>query len=145
MTPPVTVREGDALDWPYMRKAWRETFRTHGAAVQGADKAHYYDEMMRLFSAIMPTARSRVACDPGDDDVRLAFAVFAGPMLYYVYVEQDFRREGVAAKLLDGLDIKRYCFSTDQGIKRLRPTTRGWLFCPRFTFVPEEQWQQTTG
>lgn len=135
MTPPVTVREGNVSDWDYMRKAWRQTFRS-GPAVQGADETHYFAEMRRLFAAIMPSANARVACDPKDDDVRIAFAVFSGPMLYYVYVEQAFRRHGVAAKLLDGLEIKQYCFSTDHCVRRLRPAERGWLFCPRFTFAP---------
>jgi GNAT superfamily N-acetyltransferase len=117
-----------------MRRSWRETFRTGGAAVHGADRQHYAEEMMRLFAAIMPGATARIACDPEDDDVRIAFAAFSGPVLYYVYVEQSFRRHGIAPKLLDGVAIKRYSFSTDQGVRRIKPVERGWLFAPRFTF-----------
>jgi len=134
VSPPVRVREANALDWDFMRKSWRETYRTGGPAVRGADKAHYADEMMRLFATIMPGAAARIACDPEDDDVRIGFAAFSGPVLYYAYVDQDFRRMGIAAKLLDGVAIKAYSFSTEQGVRRLKPSVRGWLFKPRFTY-----------
>ena len=132
MTP--RIRDANALDWDFMRKSWRETFRTGGAAVHGANKEHYADEMRRLFAAIMPGASARIACDPEDDDVRIGFAAWAGPVLYYVYVDQSFRRMKIAADLLDGVPIKRYSFTTDQGVRRLKPSVRGWAFAPRFTF-----------
>lgn len=134
--PPVHVREATALDWDFMRKTWRETFRTGSPAVRGADPAFFADEMMRLFAAIMPGAEARIACDPLDEESPLGFVCYHGSLLYYVYVDQAVRREGIAAKLLDGLPIKRYSFTTEQGIRRLKPATRGWLFCPRFTFSP---------
>jgi hypothetical protein len=140
VNPPVRVRDANADDWSFMRDAWRETYRTGGAAVRGASKMHYAEEMMRLFAAIMPGASARVACHPEDDDVRIGFVAYSGPVLYYVYVDggsdkrPNFRREGIAARLLDGLSITMYCFTTDQGVRRLKPADRGWLFAPRFTF-----------
>jgi hypothetical protein len=134
MTLPVTVRPAESLeDWEFIRKAWKATYLLGGTAVQGADRDHYFAEMTRMFAAIMPTAQARMGCDPKDDDNRLAFAVFSGDELRFVYVLQDFRRMGIVPALLDGLEIKRYTFSTIQGGRRLKPRDRGWSFTPRFT------------
>ncbi len=131
MSPPVKVRPAEGVDdFDFIRKAWRATYRLGGPAVQNADKDHYFAEMTRLFSTIMPTARAVMGCDPADADNRLAFAVYEGDALWFVYVLQDFRRMGIAPALLDGLGIKRYNQSTIQGVRRLRPTLRGWKYTP---------------
>lgn len=102
--------------------------------MQGADKNHYEHEMNRVFAAIVPTATARIACDPSDDDTRLAFVVYTGNLLHYAYVEQNMRRFGLVPSLLDGVPIKRYNFTTMQGFRRLKPPTRGWLYQPCFTY-----------
>jgi len=132
--PPFGKRDANSVeDWDFIRKSWRATFLLGGPAVQGAEKQHYFDEMTRVFAAIVPNSRALMACDPEDDDNRLGFAVFAGPALHFVYVIQDFRRMGIAAALLDGIGIKQFTFKTIQGERRLKPYDRGWFFAPRFT------------
>jgi ribosomal protein S18 acetylase RimI-like enzyme len=134
VTPPVKIRDAEAADWPWMRKAWRETFLHGSLAVHGADKQSYFDEMTRLFAAIAPNASARIACDPADDDNLLGFACFEGATLFYIYVLKDFRRDGIVALLLDQIPITAYAFSTMQFVRRLRPRERGWKFAPSFTF-----------
>ncbi len=134
MKPPVKIRDAVEADWDFMRKAWRETFQFGSLAVDGADKAHYFAEMTRLFAAIAPMASARIASDPEDDDVRIGFACFQGDTLYYVYVMKDFRGHGIAAALLEGVPIKAHAFTTLQFVKRIRPRDRGWAFKPRFTY-----------
>ncbi len=134
MSPPVAIRPAEGLDdWDFIRKAWRATYLLGGPAVQGADRDHYFAEMTRLFAAIMPTAQARMGCDPEDPDNRLAFAVYSGDELRFVYVLQDFRRMGIVPALLENLEIKRFTFNTIQGARRLKPRDRGWLYTPRFT------------
>ncbi len=129
---PVKVRPAVSVeDWDFIRKAWRATYLLGGPAVQNADRDHYFAEMTRLFSAIMPTAQARMGCDPKDDDNRIAFAVYESDALWFVYVLQDFRRMAIVPGLLDGLEIKRYNQTTIQGVRRLRPTLRGWKYTPR--------------
>jgi GNAT superfamily N-acetyltransferase len=130
----VKIRDADESDWNYMRKAWRETFQYGSLAVDGADKSHYFDEMTRLFAAIVPTASARIACDPTDDDVRVGFACWTGDVLHYIYVQRDFRGHALAPAMLEGLPIKAYSFTTLQFVKRLKPLLRGWAFKPRFTY-----------
>lgn len=134
MKPPVKVRDAAPSDWDFMRKAWRETFQYGSLAVDGADKTHYFDEMTRLFAAIVPNASARIACDPEDDDNPLGFACYTKTVLHYVYVLKDFRRDGIVPVLLDLLPINAYSFSTLQFVKRVKPRERGWQFRPRFTY-----------
>ncbi len=134
MTPPVVIRDATLSDWDFIRKAWRATFLIGGPAVHGAEKQHYFDEMTRVFAAICPTASARIACDPADEDNDLAFVVYSGPVIYFIYVLQEFRRNGIVPLLLDGLNVARYAFKTIQGERRLKPATRGWQYAPRFTY-----------
>ncbi len=137
MSPPVTIRPAaDIADWDFIRKAWFATY-LDSPAVRGADRDHYGAEMTRLFAAIVPTAQARMAVDPEDDDNRLAFVVYHGDAVWFIYVLQDFRRMGIVPALIDGLEIKRYNQTTIQGSRRLRPHDRGWKFTPRFT-IPEQ-------
>jgi hypothetical protein len=131
---PVKIRDATAADWPFMATAWRSSFFNLGWGVRGADKQHYFDEMTRLFAAIAPTASARIACDPTDDGVQIGFACYTGTKLHFVYVMQDFRREGLVPSMLEGLPIKHYTFMTTPGVKRLKPADRGWQFTPCFTF-----------
>lgn len=132
--PPAKVREGTLEDWDFIRKSWRATFFLGGPAVQGADKQLYFDEMTRLFAAIVPTASARIACDPADDLNQLGFACYTGTTLHFVYVLQDFRREGLVPLMLEGLPLKHYSFKTVQGVRRMKPKEHGLVFKPCFTF-----------
>lgn len=102
-------------------------------AVQGSDRQHYFEEMTRLFSAIVPAASARLACDVTDDDVRIGFVCYTGETLQYAYVLQDFRVHGLVPLMLEGVPIKQFSFKTPQGERRLKPDARGWLFKPSFT------------
>jgi hypothetical protein len=135
------VRQAELADWAFIRDAWLATYRA-APAVQGADRRHYEAEMARVFTAIVPTASARIACDPSDDETRLAFVVYRGSDLHYAYVTQDLRHFGIVPTMLesqpssslDSVNIKRYNFTTYQGIRRLKPQQRGWLYCPCFTW-----------
>ncbi len=133
MSLPVRIRDASADDWPFIRKAWRESFM-RAPAVQGAGRQLYFEEMTRLFAAIAPTASARVASHPSDDDTRLGFACYAGSTLYYAYVLQDFRGNGIVPMMLEGLPIRHFSFKTIQGERRLKPLKRDWVFKPCFTY-----------
>jgi hypothetical protein len=132
--PPVKIRAAEAGDWDFMRKAWRATFLIGGPAVQGADKQLYFDEMTKVFAAILPTAQATIACDPEDDANQLGFACYTSTTLHFVYVLQDFRRNGIVPMLLGGLSLRHYSFKTSQGVRRMKPRDHGLVFKPCFTF-----------
>jgi hypothetical protein len=89
--------------------------------------------MARVFAALMPHASGRVALADDDEFDRLGFAIYSGPTLYFVYVAEKLRGEGIVPEMLEGLSIERYAFTTYMGERRLKPADRGWRFCPRFT------------
>ena len=134
MTSPVVIRDAESPeDWTFIRRAWSVTQWTGTYLSAGADKDHYFAEMGRLFSAIVPVVRARMAIDPEDADNRLGFAVYDGDALWFVYVMQVVRRLGIVPALLSGLDIRNYNQMSIQGVRRLKPKDRGWKFTPRFT------------
>lgn len=148
MTVPCAIRDALPSDQAFIRDAWRGTFHLGGLGCfvpptssqeQGrrfnvpCDREHYHREMARLFDRLLPKASARVACDEEDPDTLLGFAVFTGPELHFVYVKQDFRRGGVATRLLAGLPITRFTFLTHAGNEALKPAKRGWAFTPRWT------------
>lgn len=136
MNPPVEIREATPADWDFIRKAWRNSYQC-APAVEGTDRTHYFHEMSRLFAAIVPSASVRIACDPSDAENCLGFACYKDTVLHYVYVLRadglDFRRYGIAKRLLDGLPINAYSFSTGLFVKRIKPRERQWQYRPRFT------------
>ena len=50
-----------------------------------------------------------MACDPGDPNYILGWAVIEGPVVHYVYVRQALRRARVAQRLLGGVPSPVAC------------------------------------
>jgi hypothetical protein len=130
----IRVRDARADDMPFITNAWRATALAHAEGVRGSDPGHWHKESGRLFERLLPAAKLRVACDAVEDESTLVgFACVTADELNYVYVAGPFRKMGVVPMLLEGLDVARYMFRTEQGLRRLRPRERGWLYTPRFT------------
>ena len=127
------IRDWVPADEHFVKSAWRGSFRLAGHGVQDADHIHYDMEMDRVFDRILPRATVKIACDPKDPDNLIGFAVLTGSELHYVYVKRDFRKLGVVPAMLEGLDIRSFTFKTLPGERRIRPSSRGWAFTPRFT------------
>jgi hypothetical protein len=129
----IKVRHARADDRAFIENAWRATMLALSSSAQGAEPGHFHGEMTRVFERIIPGSTLRVASDVVDDSTLVGFACATGPELHYVYIAGPFRKMGVVARLLEGLEIKRYTFRTDPGMRRLRPRERGWVYTPRFT------------
>lgn len=107
--------------------AWKKSYE-NAEAVRHADREHYRVEMPRAIRRLISQGEARIAYDPKDEDTLVGFAVFRGAELHYVYVKKDFRGQGIARALLEGVPVTSYTF--------LAPTARprkGWRFTPRFT------------
>ena len=114
-------------DEGFVIKGWRESYRD-AAAVKGADRDHYRDEMARVIAHYCRIGLVRIACSIDDSDQLLGFAVLLPDELVYVYVKQAFRKLGIARQLLEGLTISSYTFLSAQA----RPP-KGWRFTPRWS------------
>ena len=132
--PPVLIREAGADDFGFLVDTWRRSFSEgDSSALHAFDRDVYFRLMARHIKALSrePGAVCVVACDPGDPDTVVGFAMLTGTELQYVYVRASFRKMGIARLLLEGRDVKTYAFKTRQGLGRLRPEARGWTYAPR--------------
>lgn len=134
---PFRIRVGNEKDRAFIVFSWMSSFyeNENGPAVRHADREHYRAEMNRVFDRLVMTARILVACDLEDENVLIGFAAATLRELHYVFVRQDFRKVGIARKLIEAFPdpIKSYTFFTHAGARRLKPRERGWKFTPRFT------------
>jgi len=132
----VTVRDAETPeDWGFIRRSWLSTYHSGGPAVQGSDRAHYEAQMSKLFAIVAQRARALVACDPMDASNVLGFIVYEGDALWFIYVVREMRGFGISRQLLCGIPIRKFNLSTIQGMRKLRPSDRGWTFTP--CLVPE--------
>lgn len=133
MSLPFVIREAVPDDLLFIGNAWRASMLHASIAVLDADRTHYHSEMSRVLSRLLAHATVRVACDPKDESNLVGFAAMTGEELHYAYISGGFRKLGIVPMLLDGHKITCYTFQTRPGLRRLKPSERGWSFFPRFT------------
>ncbi|HET9045101.1 MAG TPA: GNAT family N-acetyltransferase [Burkholderiales bacterium] len=151
MTSPLPIRPMVDADAAFVLDSWRRSYEG-AAAVRACDPEHYRIEMTRAIRRIISnsTARTVVAYDPEDAGHIVGFACFSvrrrervpphtvtpeKPLpdtheaeLHYVYVKKDFRGQGIARALLEGVPVTSYTFLSPSARPR-----KGWRFTPRFT------------
>lgn len=126
------VRIARDTDMAFIIDAWKKSYE-QAEAVRHSDREHYRVEMPRAIRRLVAQGEARIAYDPKDEDSLIGFAVFrrhddAAAELHYVYVKKDFRGQGIARALLEGVPVTTFTF--------LAPTARlrkGWRHTPRFT------------
>lgn len=129
----VCVREARPSDHEFIINAWRASLMHAARGFQGADRKHAEEEFQRIAAHYLTQAKVLVVSDSEDEDNNLAFAIFTGNELHYIYVAEPYRRKGLVSRLLEGVDIKRYTFATPVGERRLHAHERGWKYTPRWT------------
>lgn len=115
-----------------VRSSW---LKSHGksAFARLAGRRAYYSGEHELIDWLLDRTEVRVACSPRDRATIIGWACMepARNVVHYVWVQEDFRREGVARALLEsegfaGRDHAEYTHRTDalQGL----PLPPGWWF-----------------
>lgn len=96
---PCAIRLGRPSDLPYVTDTWVK---------RGHDRNERLGAATARVRAILARSDSvlRVACLPDDSDAILGWAVVSSdepPILHYVYVRKDARKQGIARLLLAGV------------------------------------------
>lgn len=122
---PLILRPATAEDHPYIVDSWLLSFR--GQAI-GRDAGPAYVRDMKWFiRRLLSTARVLVAADADHPATIWGWTATADKTVLYVYVREQFRRNGVA-KILLGPFLTRpdivYCARTHHDV----PIPSGWRY-----------------
>ncbi len=94
------------------------SFRYGNDYMKLADSDSYYRSYEIYLTLLLykPEAVVRLAVLTDDPDVALGFSVVRGPILDYVHVHKDFRKQGIGKKLVPN-DIETITHLTKTGMK----------------------------
>jgi GNAT superfamily N-acetyltransferase len=95
---PILLRPGTSEDHPFVVDSWLQSYRA-SAIARDAGRAYLHD-MKWIVRAWLARAALLVACDPEQPGAIWGWAVTRDAVLFYVYVRQEFRRQGIARALL---------------------------------------------
>lgn len=106
---PVLLRQWRETDVGYVVDTWLKHYHDHGVGmVRGMPRGEFFRRWRSVVVEILKTADVRVACLDDDDDIILGFAVLSthcgARVLHWVHVREDWRRKGLGAQLLAGLE-----------------------------------------
>ena len=100
------------MNWILSR--WMRSYRHGNAYLKLASSDSYfaaYDYYIRFGLLNRPSSVVRLAVLNDDKDILLGFSVARGDVLDYVYVQKDFRRLGIARKLIP-FEVKTFTHLT---------------------------------
>lgn len=124
----VALRPMAPADRNFVRKSW---LRSYAASAQAriAGRA-YWTGHHDLIERLLERASVRVACSSTHAGTIVGFACVGWPStLHYVYVREEFRRYGVARRLLADLPAG-VTYSHRSDMVSALPVPDGWFFSP---------------
>jgi hypothetical protein len=99
------IRPMRDLDTGYIAKAWVGSFFASYISYKQIEprifEAHCYPRV----EVILKRAKVRVMVPPSDEATLYGFAVLEPDVIHFVYVLQPWRRMGLSAELLAGIDV----------------------------------------
>lgn len=106
----------------YIKAKWMRSYRYNNDFIRLVDSDSYYSAYGPFLVSVIlrPNASVRVAVLSGETDVALGFSVIENETLHYVFVHKDFRKNGIATKLIP-TKISSFTHLTKKGLE-LWPT-----------------------
>lgn len=103
----VRLRPMEPDDIPFVASSWIRSYSERGRTAQGMEYAAQMDGHGPIVDEILrrATTRATIACYPQQPKLILGWVVTEGTsraaIVHYVYVKQNYRRNGFAKKLLE--------------------------------------------
>lgn len=92
-------REEEPGDRDFILASWLRSYRL-SETVKGVDKSLYYSGQNKLASRILAGSEVKILAASEDPKTIVAWMCYRFPVIHYIYVKQDFRRMGLASRLL---------------------------------------------
>jgi len=122
---PLVLRPAGAADHPFIVDSWLLSYR--GQAIARDAGASYVRDMKWLIRRLLERGRVLVAADADEPSVIWGWAATGDRTVLYVYVREQFRRNGIASALLAPYLARpdvTYCAKTYRDIT----IPRGWRY-----------------
>ena len=122
----INIRDAGGGDAAFIFATWLRSLYFGSSFFRRIDKDTYFDKYKLVVSALLAMATIKIACLSEDQDVVVGYAVYEGPVLHWVYVKKNWRKQGVA-RLLVPDNINTFSHFTNVGwtARRLE-----WKFNP---------------
>lgn len=99
------IRCGQTSDEGFVAESWAKTFQGSDASIRRIHPNFFNRSVYPRIEELLHGAEVRIA-SPADDDVTIyGFAVLEPGLVHMVYVKKPWRRLGIAAALLQGVDL----------------------------------------
>lgn len=101
-TLPIEIRNSQESDWPYIVTSWSRSYQADKRRDKLRNKKvqQHFDILKTQDDCVM-----RVAVLQGSSII-VGYLVTEPPVLHYVYVKKEYRKNGIAGLLLDSLGMK---------------------------------------
>ena len=98
----VIVREFNAKnDSGFIYATWPKSVYYSGINTNtDTNRRLWFDEFHQYMQNLLPEAEIKIACLQEDKDFILAYSIVAGRTLQFIYVKDDYRKQGIAKLLL---------------------------------------------
>lgn len=144
----LVLRPGAPSDHNFVRKMWLRSYADSAFAramtpremwSRGQTAPTYWSGHHALVDALLARASLRVATWPEDTWTIVGFAVTEPDVVHYVYVANDYRKQGVARRLLEPFDgCVRVRYSHRSRACAVLPIPSHWTYDPYAAFGLEE-------
>jgi GNAT superfamily N-acetyltransferase len=97
------LRAPKSSDLNFIYSTWLNNYRSDSEIGKSIKKSIYFAEYYGVLDAIFECKQTKVliACLPEETNVILGFLVGADKILHYIFVKEDFRRNGIGRSLFE--------------------------------------------
>lgn len=135
---PILVRPSEHGDENYIRSSWLRSNESSPVARTFGRKA-YYSGHHQLVCRLLARHPVRVACSVDAPDTIVGWACVEPPsVVHYVFVREEFRRYGVARRLLADLP-ERVTYTHRTDVCKALPIPAAWFFNMYRAFIPGKE------
>jgi len=110
-------------------------YRAHPPLFRGVSGRVYFNGQSRLIKRLYDQCAAYVACYAGDSDLVLGWSVTSASAVHYVWVREDFRRQGIARALLTPYIGKPTIYTHPPNRAYIRDLIpKDWVYDPYLAF-----------
>ncbi len=135
------IRDLVADDRNMILSSWLRSFRNNGDWPRHVDSATYYANHQRIVAALLEECDVRVAFAKDDPNLLQGWCGVDGYIVHYVFVKEQYRKMGIAKRLLEDVGGNVVYTHWTRTVKELSLAGKlqGWIHNPYALFGLEAE------